>query len=88
MKTTIHVVSKTKGKYEYRTDYGARVSKGAITSIFLQEIKSTAYSWYSLHQHDSPLTYIVSKGMVHGLQISSIVLICSGECLTKDLGSG
>jgi hypothetical protein len=46
MKTTIHVVSKTKGKYEYRTDYGARVSKGAITSIFLQEIKSTAYSWY------------------------------------------
>jgi hypothetical protein len=42
----------------------------------------------TLHQHDSPLTYIVSKGMVHGLQISSIVLICSGECLTKDLGSG
>jgi hypothetical protein len=42
----------------------------------------------TLHQHGSPQTYIVSKGMVHAPQISSIVLICSGECLTKDLGSG
>jgi hypothetical protein len=59
------------------------LSKGVIT--YIQEIKSAVYSW---NFTPSNLQYIVSKGMVHRPQISSIVLICSGECLTNDLGSG